>query len=714
MAVSQSLSVTEVSGSVNAADNTSKVRILWQSTQTGESWNGYTRTAKYYVSINGGAETEYSVSYTLPKSSTVTIVDTTITVTHKSDGSGSVKVRTWMDTSISAGVVEKTQSRNLTVIPRASTLSYASNRTLGSTCLVSWTPLSQSFRYKLKFTIGSFSYTTSAIHPNTTAVYTYSGYTLSIADIAPQITGKPPTGTMTVTLYTYSDSSATTQIGSSSSKTFTVTVPDNTSTKPNVTMTLAPVSSLSSAFSGLYIQGKSRVKATFSGSGKYGATIDSYGMTVLSKGYDTPFQTEHLTQSGTVTVYGRAKDSRGFVTEIPKDITVIEYGKPKLIAGSEYSSIVCERCDASGNFTESGTYLKISAGRSYSKVMSGSTQKNFCLLRYRYKAASASVFSDYITLLSKEDTSTDYVDIAIGNVVQSLTTSYVVELSVIDDIGDSTAITFVVPTENVDFNLKEGGKGAAFGKYAERENALEIAPDWDMYYKDDKIERKFYSLRGNTKIPSGADLNDYKIPDAYAIETTDSASKIANTPPTKMAGILLVYAPTGQDKVSEGAWRYIIQEFRALDSSIPTYRRTISSNANEVWTYGAWQIAKGLDTGWLSLTMSGNASTPSTVARGGSGCFYRVINENHVFVRFNCAFTFNGSSINLNSVTIPAKYRPKNNAYGLFPVNDRAIARASVAADGYIYVNYVQNMATASTTTSFNVTWIDGYIDYWI
>ena len=126
MAVSQTLTVTEVANSINVSANTSKVRILWQSTQTGDSWNGYTRTAKYYVSINGGAETEYSVSYTLPKASTATILDTTLTINHNGDGSGSVRVRTWMDTSISAGVVEKSASINLTTIPRASTINQTS------------------------------------------------------------------------------------------------------------------------------------------------------------------------------------------------------------------------------------------------------------------------------------------------------------------------------------------------------------------------------------------------------------------------------------------------------------------------------------------------------------------------------------------------------------------------------------------------------------
>ena len=37
MSVSQYLSVTEVAGSVDNSANTSKVRILWQSTQSGES-----------------------------------------------------------------------------------------------------------------------------------------------------------------------------------------------------------------------------------------------------------------------------------------------------------------------------------------------------------------------------------------------------------------------------------------------------------------------------------------------------------------------------------------------------------------------------------------------------------------------------------------------------------------------------------------------------
>ena len=119
MAVYQSLTLSQISQ--NIQDNTSQVRILWESTQTGASHNDYSRTAYYDVYINGGQVTQYSVSYTLPQGTTKTIVDTTITVPHRNDGTGTITVNTWMDTRISAGVVKKSQTLTLSTIPRATT-----------------------------------------------------------------------------------------------------------------------------------------------------------------------------------------------------------------------------------------------------------------------------------------------------------------------------------------------------------------------------------------------------------------------------------------------------------------------------------------------------------------------------------------------------------------------------------------------------------------
>lgn len=500
MAVTQSLSVTEVAGSVNSSANTSKVRILWTSTQTNNSHNNNVKTAKYYVSINGGAETEYLVSYTLTLTSTNTIVDTTITVAHNENGSGSVKVRTWMDTGISAGVVEKSQSLTLTTIPRASTITSASDRTLGTACDVRWTPLSKSFRYKLKFSIGDWSYTTVAIHPNTTSPYTYTGYNISL-DAAHKIPNDDE-GTMTVSLFTYSDSNATVQVGSSSPKTFKVFVPDNASTKPSVSISITPVHTLASQFSSLYIQGKSKVKATITGRGNYSATVTSYEMYADGKSNGT-LESDYLSKSGVVTVKGRAYDSRGFYNETPQDIDVIPYVKPSLISTNEGEDIICERCDASGSLSDSGTYLKIKVGRSYSKVMSGGVQKNFCLLRFRYKTESASSYSPYTTLLAKDATNTDFVDVTLGNIVSSATTSYVVELSAIDDIGDETTVTFIIPTEEV-FLHKAGSIGSlGIGEYVSVADTISIAKN-----KHIRLKSSINGVRMQSKFISGTSQID--------------------------------------------------------------------------------------------------------------------------------------------------------------------------------------------------------------
>lgn len=480
MAVSQTLTLTEVAGSTNISANTSKVRILWQSTQSGDSWNGYTRTAKYYISINGEAEREYTVSYTLPKTSTTTILDTTITISHKGDGSGSVKVRTWMDTSISAGVVEKTQSLTLTTIPRASTITSASNITLGTPCVIKWTPLSASFRYKLNFSLGGYSYTTGALHPNTVAAYTYDKYTPTIADVAPKITGYPPTGSMTVTLYTYSDSNATVQIGSASSTTFTVTVPENENTKPAVTMTLSPVTPYTK-FASLYLQGRSKVKATFSGSGKLGADVKSYTMQVDGVGY-TSYTSDTLKKSGSVSVVGTAKDSRGFSGTSSQTINVIAYDPPYIAPSEGYKNVICERSTSDKTPSDTGTYLHIKGTRNYTKINTGGIV-NTCSVRCRYKPENGSWShnsGDGVAVLLSTNTTTDEFDVALPNIVSDITLSYMVELNIVDDTNIPTTMVFNVSSESVDFELREGGRGAAFGKHANTENLLEC--EWDAKF----------------------------------------------------------------------------------------------------------------------------------------------------------------------------------------------------------------------------------------
>lgn len=364
MAVTQTLSVTEVAGSINTFANTSKVRILWQSTQTGDSWNGYTRTAKYYVSINGEAEKEYVVSYTLPQNSTKTIVDTTLTITHKSNGSGTVKVRTWMDTRISAGVVEKTQTITLTTI-----------------------------------------------------------------------------------------------------------------TKPTINMTLSPVTPYAK-FASLYLQGRSKVKATFTGSG---GTV-TYSMQVEGKSYSSPYTSDLLRTSGKVTVTGTVTDGSGFPYSTSSDINVIPYDAPYIASYPGYKYVICERCTKGGTPSDTGTYLHVMGTRNYTKINTNGIV-NTCSVRCRYKPEGGNWSHDSgdgVPVLLWTDTTKDTFDVILPDIVSNTKLFYTVELNIIDDTYIPTAMVFNIPSENIDFHLREDGKGAAFGKYATQENLLEV--EWDAKF----------------------------------------------------------------------------------------------------------------------------------------------------------------------------------------------------------------------------------------
>ena len=471
MAVNQTLTVTE--SSVNTASNTSKVRILWQSTQTGESWNGYTRTAKYYVSINGGAETEYSVTYTLPQNTTKTIVDRTITVTHKDDGTGTVKVRTWMDTSISAGVVQKTTTLTLTSIPRASEITSALARNLGEACSVTWTPLSSKFTYKLNFSLGGWSHTTGVIKPNGTTPYTYTGYTIPL-DVASKLTNTTK-GDVAVILATFSDENGNMQVGSNDTATFQVTVPNNEYTQPRVTsMSVAPSSSLPSPYNTLYIQGHSKVQATLVFGTKYGATVVASNITVNGKAYEAPYKSDTLYQAGKISVKATVKDSRGFYGTSYKDIEVIPYSKPYVSAKSGENSIICGRCDASANFTDSGTYLKIKAKAVFSKVVSNGVQKNYGNIEYRYRKEGGA-YTVWQTILNGRSQNSDEVITPplLGGALD-VKSNYQVEIRAYDDLFTSDSVTFAIPSDAVYMDRPSGGKSMGLGGYASGDGNLDI------------------------------------------------------------------------------------------------------------------------------------------------------------------------------------------------------------------------------------------------
>lgn len=425
-----------------------KSTISWELVGSGSA-SGWVTVSELYVIINGSqAYYRNSSNHTSCYSGTY-LASGSMDIPHNSDGSKYFYIY------VGAGIYNWTINCSdetgftLNTIARASSISYAANVTLGNACSVQWTPASSSFRYKLNFTLGSFSSTTGYISPKTTSAYTYSGYTipLSIADYIPNST----TATMTVYLYTYNGD---TQIGSVASKTFTVTVPSNI-TPTLSTFSVSPDNSANSVISGwgLYVAGYSKAKLTAAGYGSSGSSISSF---TVSGGYyrtvagsSLSFTGDTLTSSGTKTFYAYATDSRGRSSSSKSaSITVYAYSPPAI------SSFTASRSSSSS------TSVSVSAAWTISSV----NNKNSSSATLRYKKATTSSWTTYGSV-----TSGTTVTLSLSE-----TDSYDFEVVVTDTVGNTARAIASVSTIAVLMDFRAGGKGLGIGKIAEKD-ALQVA-----------------------------------------------------------------------------------------------------------------------------------------------------------------------------------------------------------------------------------------------
>jgi hypothetical protein len=605
------------SSSANTSANQSTVTaaLYYKRNNTGYTTSG---TGTFSITING-TKASATKTITITESAWVKVVENTVAVSHNSDGSKSITISAsggLPDTSLASTNVSGTAT--LDTIPRASTIDSVTCATkyFNGTMTYKYTPKSASYYNRCVIALnlnGTYTQVKVINIGTQSASQKTASVTLSESELS-VIYNKLPSstkGTLRFTFRTYSDSGYSSQIGDAGYKEISLSIPNISATQPTATMTLSPVTALASPFNTLYIKGRTKVDANFTnGAGKYGASIKSYTMSVNGKSYGSPYTSEYLTTEGSVTVTGTIKDSRGYSRTYTQTITVIPYTNPRITPASAEDEIICARCDADGNLNDSGTYLKIKAKRNYSKVVSDGVQKNFCSIRYRYKAEGGS-YSSWVTILATNSASDEVDTGALLGGALLPTSSYVVQVGVVDTIGEADTTTVSIPTDKIFWHRAGSINSFGFGKYAEEENTFDIAED---------ITTKF---RGKVSFAGEA---------------------------------------------------------------------------------------------WINLGLSENvAESESNAGRwGGTGCYYRACaGEKHIYVAFNCAFTYSGSAIQVNAEPIPSAYRPDRNVYAICATGGRAVARILVNKSGYILVDWIQVISSAESTTSSTVKWIDGYIDYW-
>lgn len=454
----------------------------------------------------------------------------------------------------------------------------ASTVKMGSSVTISMQKEADAYTHDLSYT---FEDATGSIGNGVSADLPWT-VPLSLAAEIPSATK----GTITITCKTrFKDS--TTVIGTETAS-FTATVPNNSTTQPKVTMATTAVDT---PFSGVYVAGKSKLKVSYTASSDY-STIKSYSTEVLNaKSGANPYTTSVLANPGTVEITGKVTDARGYATTKTASITVLDYGRPRIIPGEGKSNIVCTRCNSDGKADPGGVYLLIQIGRKYSKVVSNGTQKNYCKLSYQWKtdAQADSAYSDPIVLLARTATS-DYVSKTLSGIVTSNTTAYTIRLIAEDDVGEKDTVTVTIPTAFVTWHSPVGGHGFTLGGYHDSAKYDVFDCFFDAEFEGD-VYGKVYGLGGLPMIPEEADFNDYKNFGTFAVTQNAKALTISNMPEQK-AGTLRVWSANGSG-LTTGNYVYMMQEFIVYDNSA-TYRRSMMLE-NDVWEYGKWKRVDGVD-----------------------------------------------------------------------------------------------------------------------
>ena len=65
--------------------------------------------------------------------------------------------------------------------------------------------------------------------------------------------------------------------------------------------------------------------------------------------------------------------------------------------------------------------------------------------------------------------------------------SYRARIVARDSLGNEAAYETAIPTSRVTVHLAEGGRAVGIGKYAEHEKAVDLAEDWDIWFRGGRL-----------------------------------------------------------------------------------------------------------------------------------------------------------------------------------------------------------------------------------
>ena len=374
-------------------------------------------------------------------------------VTHNSDGTLNLAVSgqfTMGNSSLTGGSVSG--SFKCTPLGKTSALSF-NNTTVnpGGTIQATISASSSTFTHKIKWTLGTKSQVTTLA-----AGVSVANFSVPL-NWANEIQ-KSLSGLMTVTLETYSGGQKT----GASTNTVKVIIPATDTFKPDFDLVVTRNDNGVPSSWGEYVKGVTTVTVNPANvMYKYGA---GYYMTTITVGNITKREipaTFDLTQSGSVKITVTVKDTRGLSTTKTMTIPVQDYSPPSINVTS------LERCDVVGGVNSMGRCMLLK----YSSSVSAVNGKNSGIVTVKYRPSDETVWSNPLTLSGK--------NVCFGDGAIDVTKTYAVCITIKDSINISGIDTILyLPNGDIPFNIRKGGKGAAFGKFSEKDNLLDI--NWDL------------------------------------------------------------------------------------------------------------------------------------------------------------------------------------------------------------------------------------------
>ncbi|MDL2224685.1 DUF859 domain-containing protein [Eubacteriales bacterium OttesenSCG-928-M02] len=452
--------VTVTQNSQNINNNTSNVTVSVRVYRTNTGYTTY-GSGTVYCRING---TTYTAGITSSQKITydgIVLFVQTLDIPHNADGTKLLSTSAWISHSqFTSG--EQGYDQWLSTIPRATTPNFSpGSANVGSTITINLPRASGSFTHDITYRIGNLS---GAIAYGAGSSTTWTIPTSLANAITNNTTG-------TVQIVTVTKNGGTT-IGSVTSN-YSIGVPNTAAYLPTIgSVSISEhVEGIAEKF-GAYVQSKSQLQISFTGSGAYSSTITKNQITANAQIFNANTATTSvLSGSGSQNIVLQTTDSRGRSASVTRTVDVLAYQSPLV---SEFNAV---RCDVNGVEDDNGTYAKVTISAVITPL--GDLNEKSFILRYKRAALDTWTTLD-ITPGSGYSINGDTL---VPNIGEDNTWNF--QLLVTDYFGTTESIILDVPSSFTLMDWNASGKGMATGKASEIDGVFEIGEKMPLLVHDD-------------------------------------------------------------------------------------------------------------------------------------------------------------------------------------------------------------------------------------